>query len=57
MFGNYSKLVGSLTGGIIGVLVSRFGLPAEIATPEFTGAVTVLLSAVFTYFFPANKPY
>lgn len=55
MLGNYSKLYGSLTGGVIGVLISRLGLPAELATPEVQGAVTVILSALFTFAFPANK--
>lgn len=54
--GNYSKLYGSLTGGIIGILVSRLGLPAEFATPEIQGALTVLMSALFTYAFPRNNP-
>jgi hypothetical protein len=54
--GNYSKLVGAVVGGVAGVLVSRFGLPTEFATPEIQGAVTVILSAVATFLFPANKP-
>jgi len=55
MLGNYSKFYGSLVGGIVGVLVSKYGLPAELATPEIQGAVTVLLAAVTTFLFPANK--
>lgn len=54
MFGNFSKLIGSLVGGVIGVGVSKFGLPAEVATPEIQGAITVLLSALATFLFPAN---
>lgn len=53
--GNYSKLFGSLIGGAIG-LAASFGLPTEWATPEVTGAITLLVSGIFTYFFPANKP-
>lgn len=53
--GNYSKLFGSLIGGVVGLAVTRFGLPAETA-PEITGAITVLLSAAATWAFPANKP-
>lgn len=53
--GNYSKLFGSLIGGVVGIVVSRYGLPAESA-PELTGAITVLLSAFTTWAFPANKP-
>lgn len=56
MLGNYSKLIGSLVGGIFGVLVSRYGLPDAWATPEIQGAVTVLLSAACTWAFPANEP-
>jgi hypothetical protein len=54
--GNYSKLIGSLVGGVIGIAVSRWGLPAEWATPEIQGAVTVILGAAATFIFPANKP-
>lgn len=56
MLGNYSKIVGSLVGGLFGVMVANFGLPAEWATPEIQSAVTVIMSAVFTYMFPANMP-
>lgn len=56
MFGNYSKLVGSAVGAIFGILVSKFALPAEYASPEIQASVTVLLTAVVTYLFPANKP-
>lgn len=55
MLGNYSKLYGSLTGGIIGFVISRLGLPAEFATPEVQGALTILLSAAATALFPANQ--
>jgi hypothetical protein len=55
MLGNYSKLVGSVVGGVFGLLVANFGLPAEWATPEIQGAVTVIMSAAFTYLFPANN--
>ena len=54
--GNYSKLIGSIVGGIAGILAARGFLPAEWATPEIQGAIVVLLSAVATYAFPANKP-
>lgn len=53
--GNYSKLIGSLVGGALGLAVSILGLPAEAATPEIVSAVTVLLSAIATFLFPANK--
>jgi hypothetical protein len=54
--GNYSKLIGAVVGGVIGLLGSAFALPTDWATPEIQGALTVLMSALFTFFFPANKP-
>lgn len=54
--GNYSKLIGSIVGGVAGLLVAKGLLPSEWATPEIQGAIVVLLSAAATYFFPANKP-
>lgn len=56
MFGSYSKLIGSFVGGIFGFAVANWGFPAEWATPEIQGAVTVIMSSAFTYFFPKNKP-
>lgn len=53
--GNYSKLIGSIVGGVVGIAVS-FGLPAEWATPELQGAIVVVLSAIATFIFPSNKP-
>lgn len=52
---NYSKLIGSIVGGVIGLLVSNYGLPAELNTPEMIAAVTALVCAAGTYFAPANK--
>ncbi len=52
--GNYSKLIGTLVGGIVGVLVSSFGLPADFATVEIQGAITVLIAGVAAFLFPAN---
>jgi hypothetical protein len=54
--GNYSKLIGSLVGGLLGMLVSFGILPAEWATPEIQAAIVTLLSSIFTFAFPANKP-
>lgn len=53
--GNYSKLIGSVVGAAAGALVSFGVLPEELATPEIQASVIAVLSAVFTYFFPANK--
>lgn len=52
--GNYSKLIGSIVGGLVGIAAS-FGLPTEWATPEIQGAIVTLFSAVATFIFPANK--
>ena len=54
--GNFSKIIGSLVGGGFGLLVTVFGLPAEYATLEIQGAIIILFSSAFTFFFPANKP-
>ena len=54
--GNYSKLIGSLVGGLAGALVSFGVLPEELATPEIQAGVITVLAAVVTFFFPANKP-
>lgn len=53
--GNYSKLIGSLVGGVMGILVTKSIIPADLNTPEIQAAVTVLASAFFTFIFPANK--
>lgn len=53
--GNYSKLIGSIVGGIIGFGVAKGFLPAEWNTPELTSALTLVLSAIFTFAFPANR--
>lgn len=55
MFGNYSKLLGSVVGSIFGIAVAANALPAELATPEIQGAVVALITGVVTYAFPANK--
>jgi hypothetical protein len=54
MLGNYSKLIGSLVGGLFGMLVSFGIMPTEWATPEIQASIVTLLSAVFTFLFPAN---
>jgi hypothetical protein len=52
--GNYSKLIGSLVGGVIGFLGSKYALPADLTSPDMQAAITLILSAVCTYVFPAN---
>jgi hypothetical protein len=52
--GNYSKLIGSVVGGVIGWLGSKYALPQSLTSPEIQAAATLILSAVATYLFPAN---
>lgn len=54
MFGNYSKMIGSVVGFLMGVAVS-YGLPAELADPEIQIGLTAVATGVVTYLFPANK--
>ena len=54
--GSISKLIGSVVGAAVSWAVAKFALPAEWAGPEFTGALTVIIVGLFTYFAPANKP-
>lgn len=53
--GNYSKLIASVIGGVLGIAAS-FGLPTDWATAEVQSAIAVIGSAIAVYFFPANKP-
>lgn len=55
MLGNYSKLAGSIVGGLVGFAVSNGFLPPELGTPEIVAALTAICSAVATYAFPANR--
>ncbi|CCV07448.1 hypothetical protein MESS2_570007 [Mesorhizobium metallidurans STM 2683] len=52
--GNYSKLIGSIVGGVIGWLGSKYALPPDLTSPEVQTGATLILSAVATYLFPAN---
>lgn len=53
---NYSKLIGSVIGGLLGFLVSKYGLPAELNSPDVITGLTGLACALGTYIAPANKP-
>jgi len=55
MMGNYSKLIASIVGGLAGWAAARGFLPADLATPDVVAAATVIIAAVATYLFPANK--
>lgn len=50
---NASKAIGATVGAAFGYLVS-LGLPGELATPEMQAAVTVIVSGVVAWLFPAN---
>lgn len=60
---NISKAIGAKIGGIVGagfgLLVAKYGLPAEFATVEIQTGVTMAVSGLFAgviaYFFPENK--
>ncbi|RUU01447.1 hypothetical protein EOD23_21475 [Mesorhizobium sp. USDA-HM6] len=52
--GNYSKLIGSIVGGAVGWLGSKYALPPDLTSPEIQAAATLILSAVATYLFPPN---
>ncbi len=54
--GNFSKLIGSLVGAVLGFGVARGFFPADWATPDIVAAFTGVASAVFTWAFPANDP-
>lgn len=52
---NYSKLVGQVIGGVIGILAG-VGLDVAWATPEIVGAIAVLIGgAIGTYAAPPNR--
>jgi len=53
--GNYSKFIGTIVGGVVGWAAARGFLPADFATPDVVAAATVIIAAVATYLFPANK--
>ena len=51
----YSKLFGSIIGGVVGLGVSVGIVPETFSTPEIIGAITVLFAAVATWLAPANR--
>lgn len=53
--GNWSKLIGSLVGSVAGIAIA-LGLPETLAAPEIQAAVVLILTAIATALFPANKP-
>jgi hypothetical protein len=55
---NYSKLIAVIVGTLVAWAVTRFGLPAEWASPESEVIVglTGVINALLVWRFPANKP-
>lgn len=52
---NYNKLIGSIVGGVLGLLVAKFGLPAGLADPALVDAISAIIgSALGTFFAPKN---
>lgn len=53
---NYSKFIAAIIGGILGALVTRFGLPAELASDAIVQTITTtIISAAAVYIAPANS--
>jgi len=54
--GKYSKLIGTIVGGLISMGVAVGFLPADLAeqSPEIIAAIGTLGSAIGTFFAPKN---
>lgn len=50
----YSKLIGSIVGGVLGFLVADNILPADFDVQGITEAVVLISAAIGTYAFPKN---
>ncbi|MCP4070273.1 MAG: hypothetical protein GY742_00860 [Hyphomicrobiales bacterium] len=53
--GKYNKLIGSIVGAVTGFGVAKGFLPDTWNTPDTVAAFTAVISAIFTWIFPANK--
>lgn len=52
---NINKLLGSIIGGVLGLLAAKFGLPEGIASPALVEPLAALLGSwVGVYFAPKN---
>ena len=56
MFAEYSKLIAVVVGFVLTFLASRFAIPAEWATGDFSIWLTSIITAILVWRFPANKP-
>lgn len=53
----YNKLWGSIIGGVLGLIVAKFALPPELASPAVVDPLVTLLGAWFgTWVAPKNAP-
>ena len=52
---NVSKTVGAVVGAGFGILVSKYGLPADLASVEIQTGVTMIVTGLVAYLFPANR--
>lgn len=51
----YNKLWGGIIGGVLGLLVIKFGLPAGIADPALVDTIGALVGSwLGTFFAPKN---
>ena len=53
--GNYSKLIATIVGALASSGVAFGLLPENLATPEIQASVVTVITAIFTYFAPANS--
>ena len=56
--GNYSKLIGAIVATVVALLVNKFALPADWASPDgdFIISVTGVITSIVVWAFPANNP-
>ena len=52
--GNYSKLIATIVGALASSGVAFGLLPENLATPEIQASIVTVVTALFTYFAPAN---
>ena len=52
----YNKLIGSIIGGVLGIIAIQFPILSWLGHPELVNVITVAItSAAFTYFSPKNS--
>ena len=54
---NYSKLIGTVLGGIVGILVNMSIIPEGAIDPMWISSISTLLgAAIGVYWSPPNQP-